>query len=136
MLARLNWRPQPSEIRYFANTLAVLGIVFAIILAITGKLITGLVVAGICVVLAGLCRLIPIAGRWIYVVWMLATFTLSLVVSPIAIALIYYLILTPMSLIARLSRKDDLHLKRQTGKPSYFEDADYDTSPDTFHRQF
>lgn len=136
MLARLNWHPTPSELRYFANTLALLGIFFAIIFALTDKLLTGLVVAGICVVLAALIRIIPVAGRLIYVVWMIATFTLSLVVSPMAIALIYYLILTPMSLIARLSRKDDLHLKRQTGKPSYFEDADYDTSPDTFHRQF
>ena len=136
MLARLNWRPQLPEIRYFANTLAVLGIVFAIILAMTGKLIPGFTVAGACIALATVCRSVPTVGRWVYIVWMLVAFALSLIISPLVIAIIYFVFLTPISLFARLTGKDELRLKRQTGKSTNFEDADYSSSPDTFRRQF
>lgn len=136
MLARLNLHPTPSEVNYFANTLAVLGIVFAVILAITGRLMSGLAVAGVCIALAVICRFIPIVGRWIYVVWMLVTFALTLIVSPIAIAFIYYVILTPISLFARLSQKDELRLRNKIDKTTCFDKADYDTSPDSFRRQF
>ena len=136
MLARLNWRPSPGEIRYFANTLAVLAFVFAIILAVSGKQTPALTVGGVGISLALFCRFVPSVGRWIYVFWMAVTYVLSLVISPIVIAIIYYIVLTPMSFFARLTGKDELKLKRKADQSNHFIDADYDTSPDSFRRQF
>ena len=136
MLARLNWRPSPGEIRYFANTLAVLAIVFAVILAVTGKLIPALAIVTSGIGLAVICRYVQSVGRWTYVIWMAVTYVLSLTISPIAIAFIYYIVLSPMAFFARLTGKDDLNLKRKAGQSTYFADADNDASPQSFRRQF
>lgn len=136
MLARLNWRPSAGEIRYFANTLAVLAAIFAIVLTATGKSYPALLIAAAGIGLAVLCRSVPSVGRWTYVVWMAVTYILSLVISPIVIAVIYYLALTPMAFFARITAKDELNLKRKVNHSTYFAGAEYDTSPDSFRRQF
>lgn len=136
MLARLNWHPSSGEIRYFANTLAVLAIVLAVILAVSGKLTSALATAVAGTGLFLLCRFIPSFGRWIYVLWMSVTYVLSLIISPIAIAIIYYIVLTPMAFFARITGKDELNHKRKANQSTHFTDADYDASPDAFRRQF
>ncbi len=129
MLARLNWRPLSGEIRYFANTLAVFAIIFAIILAVSGKLTPALAIAGGGIGLAVLCRFVQPVGRWTYVIWMAVTYVLSLIISPIAIAMIYYIVLTPIAFFARITGKDELNLRRKADQSTHFIDADYDTSP-------
>lgn len=136
MLARLNWRPSVGEIRYFATTLVVLAVVFAIILTVAGKLFSALLIGASGIGLAALCRLVPSIGRWIYVIWMAVTYVLSLIISPVVIAIIYYIVLTPMAFFARIAGKDELNLKRKASQSTYFADGDYDTSPDSFRRQF
>ena len=136
MLAKINWRPGHAEIKYFANTLIVLAIVFAGILLLMGKAKPALFVGVGGLVLAIACRIAPLVGRWTYLLWTAVSFALSMLVSPIVIGIIFYLVLTPIALIARISGKDELRLKRQREGASYFESAEYDTSPDAFKRQY
>ncbi|MGB5106567.1 MAG: SxtJ family membrane protein [Candidatus Zixiibacteriota bacterium] len=136
MLAKTNWRPGKAEIRYFANTLAVLAIILGVVLAFMGKANSGLLVGIAGLILAVACRLIPIFGRWIFIIWTAVTFILSFVFSPIVIAIIYYVVLTPIAFFARLFGKDELRRKRRSDAVSYFEKAEYDTSPESFRRQF
>ncbi len=136
MLARINWQPSRHELRYFANTLIIASVVACIILVIWGNTAFGMVV-GVTGSLLGLaCHSVAIIGRWVYLVWMGLTFVLSLIVSPIAIGIIYYFVLTPMALLARLFGKDELRRKRHKEGPSCFSNADNDTSPESFRRQF
>lgn len=136
MLAKINWRPSLSELRYFTNTLAVAAIVLGALLALWGKVNAALIIGGSLLVLATLCRFIPALGRWVYLLWMAVTFVLSLIVSPIVIGLVYYLVLTPFALASRLTGKDELKRKRDPRAGTYFTKADYDTSPESFKRQF
>ena len=136
MLAKINWRPGHAEIKYFANTLIVLAIVFAGILLLMGKAKPSLFIGVGGLVLAIACRTVPIVGRWTYLLWTAVSFALSILVSPIVIGIIFYLVLTPIALMARISGKDELRLKRRSESPSYFDSAEYDTSPDAFKRQF
>ncbi len=136
MLARLNWHPSSGEIRYFANTLAVLAIVSTVILAVTGKLIPALAIVTAGIGLAVICRYVQSVGRCTYVIWMAVTYVLSLIISPVAIAFIYYIVLTPMAFFARIAGKDELNLKRKAHQSTHFTDADYDASPESFRRQF
>lgn len=136
MLAKTNWRPGRKEIRYFANTLAFLGIVLALVFLIAGKQSPALVIAAAGLFLAAIARVVPVIGRWLYLAWTGATFVLSLIVSPIVIAIIYYIILAPIALLARLAGKDELRLKRCSNLPSYFDDAACNSSPESFRRQF
>ena len=109
MLAKINWRPGHAEIKYFANTLIVLAIVFAGILLLMGKAKPALFVGVGGLVLAIACRIAPLVGRWTYLLWTAVSFALSMLVSPIVIGVIFYLVLTPIALIARISGKDELH---------------------------
>ena len=136
MLAKINWRPGHAEIKYFANTLIVLAIVFAGILLLMGKAKPALFVGVGGLVLAIACRIAPLVGRWTYLLWTAVSFALSMLVSPIVIGIIFYLVLTPIALMARVSGKDELRLKRRSEGASYFQSAEYDTSPDAFKRQY
>lgn len=136
MLAKINWRPGRAEIKYFANTMIVLAIVFAGTLLLMGRTKPALFVGIGGLVLAIACSIIPLVGRWTYLVWTAVSFVLSMLVSPIVVGIIFFLILTPIAFIARISGKDELRLKRRRESASYFETAEYDTSPDAFKRQY
>jgi hypothetical protein len=136
MLAKINWQPSQAELRYFTNTLAIAAIVIGALLALWGKINTALILGGSLLALATLCRFIPPLGRWVYLAWMGLTFVISLIVSPIVIAIIFYVALTPISLLSRLFGKDELRRNRHSEKSTYFVQADNDSSPDSFRRQF
>ena len=53
-------------------------------------------------------------------IWMKFGEVLGLVISPIVMAVVYFIILTPISLIVRLSGKDLLGLKFNKSKSTYW----------------
>lgn len=136
MLARINWKPTPREINYFAYTLIAAGVVFGLIAYFATGLKTALVVLSIGAGLGMLSRLIAPIGKGAYILWMAVTFILSLIVSPIVTGIVYYLVLTPMAVFSRISGKDELRLRKPKGAASYFVDADIDSSSESFKRQY
>src|SRR5437660_7345511 len=62
----------------------------------------------------------PRALRLIYVGWMTAAFLLGFVVSNILLTLFFYIVVTPIGLVARLAGKDFLNRKLDAQTESYW----------------
>ncbi len=136
MLGKINWRPQKRDIRYFAVTLAIVAVLLGVVVLASSTLKAALVVAGCGVALALLCYFVIPLGKAIYLLWMAVSFVLNWIISPIVIAVIYYLVLTPIGLFYKITGRDELHLKRPDTADSYFNMIDEEITPDEFKRQF
>ena len=62
---------------------------------------------------------------------------LGKIVSPIVLGAIFFLLLTPVSLVTRLFGRDELRLKRKASQTSYWLDrAPPGPAPESFNNQF
>lgn len=136
MLAKTNWHPQPSDVRYFSITLAILAVLLAVVALAAGKTNTAWIIAVVGVALAISCFFVPRLGRWLYLLWMAITVAVAFVISPIVIAIIFYLVLTPIALFSRLIGKDELRVRKPRSENSHFSDVDHEITAESFRRQF
>lgn len=81
----------------------------------------------------GLIR--PSAVRFIYTGWMIAAFPIGWTISRLMLALMFYLVFTPVALVFRLMRRDALHLRRSSGA-SYWRAKPGAAQSDEYFRQF
>jgi len=79
------------------------------------------------ILLIGLAMLMGLAAlvqpgllRWPFVGWMKVAFPLNWIVSELMLALIFYVVLTPLALVFRLAGRDALDLKASPGRASYW----------------
>ena len=79
---------------------------------------TTLVVLALGVGLVGLAR--PSAVRFIYTGWMIVAFPIGWTVSRIALAIVFFVVVTPMALVFRAVRRDELRLRRDEAGASYW----------------
>jgi hypothetical protein len=73
---------------------------------------------GAVLVLAG--ALAPRTLRGVYVVWMAFALALGFVVSHVLLTLFFFLVITPVGLVARLLGKDFLRLRIKRGAATYW----------------
>ena len=80
----------------------------------------------------------PKSLRLVYLGWMSLALILGLVVSTILLTLFFYLVITPMGLIARLAGKDFLSLKLNPAKSSYWiqREQPAERNPSEYERQY
>jgi len=62
----------------------------------------------------------PRSLKWIYVAWMTLAMVLGAIVSTILLTLLFYLVVTPIGLVARLAGKDFLSRKLEPPAASYW----------------
>jgi len=136
MLGKINWKPKPKEIRYFAVTLAIVAVLLALVVLAGKTLHAATIVAGAGLLLAALCYFVVPFGKLVYFVWMAVSFALNMVISPIVIAIIFYLVLTPIGLFYKLTGRDELRLKPPKDSESYFESISEEITKEEFRRQF
>ena len=63
---------------------------------------------------------LPRSLKWVYVAWMTLAMVLGAIVSTILLVLLFYLVVTPIGLIARLAGKDFLSRKLDSKASSYW----------------
>jgi len=63
---------------------------------------------------------LPRSLKWLYVGWMSLAMVLGVIVSTILLTLLFFLVVTPIGLLARLVGKDFLHRKLQPHAVSYW----------------
>lgn len=68
------------------------------------------------------------AARAVFVFLSYITFPIGVVVSWIALALLYFLVVTPVGVVMRLAKRDPLCLTRSDTKPSYWRERETDGS--------
>jgi hypothetical protein len=73
---------------------------------------------------------LPSSLKWVYRRWMLAAFIMGWFVSRIILFLLYYMVITPIGLIAKLSGRDFLELKIDRQADSYWSVRDKKVSSD------
>lgn len=109
----------PRELRKFG---LVVGGIFSVLAAWWGWRgqpgYPWLLVPALALIVLGLVR--PGALKWVYVGWMALGLALGLVVSTVLLTLLFYLIVTPMGLLARLTGKDFLNQRRDPHAKTYW----------------
>lgn len=118
----VNWKPTRRQLRQFAALLIVFGGIAGFLLLhkdivsmAAARWIWG-AAAGIG--LAGLA--LPPLIRPVYVVMMAITLPIGLVVSTVLLAAVYYLVVTPIGLLARLLGYDAMRRKFDPAAESYW----------------
>jgi hypothetical protein len=80
---------------------------------------------------------VPSALKPLNFVWIRFGMVLGMVVSPLVLALVYYLAVTPTGLVMRLARRDLLRLQRERELKSYWIPRDPPgPAPDSIRNQF
>jgi hypothetical protein len=80
----------------------------------------------------------PRSLRLVYLGWMSLALILGLVVSTILLTIFFYLVITPMGLVARLVGKDFLSLKLNPAESSYWirREQKAERNPSEYERQY
>lgn len=113
-----NIKTRPKDLRSFGITIGI------ILLVIAGFLILNendsyQIFSYIAVSFIGLGLLVPIILKPIYIVWMVFAVILGWIMTKIILSLLFYVIITPIGVIMRISGKDFLKLK-VSNKVSYW----------------
>ncbi len=117
----LNWKPSDKDLRIFATAWLVFTVGFGVVFFLkggAGPLVKTLWIAG--PVGFGLGMLRPQSIRWLYLGLSIAAFPIGFVVGNLLLALVYYLLVTPVGLVFRLLRRDLLSRKPDPEAPSYW----------------
>ena len=141
-LVRLNWKPNKKELRSFGAVFfggfVLIGLVkyfWPFEYLFTQNKTVGLWFIGIAVVvgaigLTGTRLALPFYWTWLGIAWVMGN-----IMSRAIITAIYFLILTPMSLLNKIVGRDKLQLKkRQTD--SYWTDISLPKEIEKYERQF
>ena len=78
----------------------------------------------------------PLSVRWLYVVAMVLAFPIGWVISFIALAVMYYCLLTPVAFLFRIMGRDALRLRAKKDSTSYWVARGPEAKPDRYLRQY
>lgn len=139
---QLNWKPKPKELRSFGaifmGGFLLIGLVkyfwpFDWLFTKNETfgfwmIVIGLVVGGIG--LTGTRLALPFYWAWLGI-----AFVVGNIMSRVIIALIFYLVVTPLRIVSSLAGRDRLQLKK-VDKESYWQDISLPKEPEKYERQF
>ena len=143
-LVEIDWKPDRKKLVEFSRVLAIALVVLAAFIAYkthawqaadrAGALRPSLILAGVAVLLATLGVVAPRALRPVYLVWMGLSFPLGLVMTNLIVAIMFYVIFTPVGLVMRMGGRDPLQLKRVSTGTCWIEREPAPPSKRYFHQ--
>jgi hypothetical protein len=132
----INKNPSAKELIKFGATflggMAVIGLLYYFVLD-NQPLAKGLWIAGGVVFVLSF---IPPVARILYILWMGLGITMGLVTSPIILALVFLVLITPVGLIFKLIQRDTMKRKMDKGAATYWEEYKETEDPATYVKQF
>ena len=112
-------KPDKEELRKFAITISVaLGVLGGLILWRKGQ--TGIILLAIGAVIFLVGLVWPKSLTILYKAWMAIALVLGFIMSHIILALVYYIVLTPIGVFMRIRGKDPLSLRFDPKADSYW----------------
>ena len=137
----INWQPCTRELRAFGKAIAIGFPIIAVLLGASARLRTHawpawtLWLGAIGLVIGLACVLVPRAARPLYLVWMALGCCIGLVVSNAVLAAIYFLVVTPTSLVLRMLGRDPLRRTIERNQKTYWDDAEKAGDAERYFRQ-
>ena len=141
-LVRLNWKPNKKELRSFGaifmGGFALIGLVkyfwpFERIFTQNKTVALWFIGIGVVVGVIGLTGTkLALPPYW---VWLGIAYVMGNIMSRVIVAAIYFLVLTPMSLLNKLVGRDKLQLKRRQ-TDSYWQNISLPADAEKYERQF
>lgn len=80
--------------------------------------------------------LVPVVFRWIFVLWMVLAYPIGWVISQIALALMFYGIITPVALIFRMTGRDRLRRFKPANATTYWIKKEMPADVRRYFRQY
>jgi hypothetical protein len=128
----IDWNPNRKALSKFGRSMLIFGLVFALWFWFKKNPAAAWTFAGVGVFCFTTSLFAPPAARVVYVLWMGLAWLLGQLVTPLIMGALYYLVLTPIGMVLRLTGHDRLRLKKPVST-SYWTDFKSSTSYD---RQF
>lgn len=94
---------------------------------------TNLWIAGAVVLVLSL---IPPVGRLLYIAWMTLGLLIGLVTSPVVMFLVYCVVILPVGLVFKVTKRDTMKRALDPAAKSYWEDYPKTDDPTHYVRQF
>jgi hypothetical protein len=139
----VNWNPGRKERRQFATNLIVGFPCVAAVLLVALRWRGGVWYFGAPLALAAtgvglglILRVAPQIVRPFYVAWYAVACCIGWLIGNVALAAIYLLIVTPLGLIMRATRRSAIRKGFDRNAPSYWRDAETRDAPERYYRQF
>jgi hypothetical protein len=137
MLVQINWNPTRRQLRTFGLTLMIMFPLAGLLLGTYGEgfswLIFG-IFSTIGVLVEVSVLFVPPLAALFYQCWMGLALVLGYIVGPVVMAMVYYIIITPIGLALRLTGKDPLQRRRPEG--SCWVNMQHKTDIKSYGRQF
>lgn len=116
-----NREPSPRDLRVFGLLLiGFSGLVGGLIYWRLEAPRAAVGVAGALLLVAILYQALPPLRRFFYLGWMKVTYPIGWTVSHLALAAVFYLVITPIGLIMRLFGRDPMQRRRSPGATTYW----------------
>lgn len=121
-LVDINWNPSRKELRVFGSLLIFFGVVVSAILSQRlESTLPALLVVSVATFIGLIGLIAPTLVRPVYVVWMAFAFPIGWTVSHLMMAVVYYLVLTPIGIMMRLCGHDPMQRKLDRAGKSYWQ---------------
>ena len=133
----INWNPNRKELRWFGGLLIVFcGVIAWVVSRGRDDLTLPIAIAatGAIVGLTGLLR--PEIIRYVYVAWMVAVSPIAFVVSNLIVAVVFYLVVTPIGLAMKFARRDVLKLELRRDADSHWVEKKMPKDARRYFRQY
>lgn len=134
-LLRINRQPSRSQLLVFALACLVAGAVVAFTHATRGHASVAIVVSALAVLPPVLWFVSPVALRWLFLALSFATYPVGFVLSYVVLAIMYYLVFTPVGLVMRAFGRDPLARRFDRPATTYWEARSPRASPAEYLRQ-
>jgi hypothetical protein len=135
-IVNIEWRPRPTELRTFGLWMCALCAMAAAAcywIKDAPRLAIGVAAFG--TLTAILSVVLPRAALRVYWMWMGLALAVGYLMTPVLLALFYYGVVTPIGLLARITGRDRLHLRRRS-VATYWADAAPPQPRERYERQF
>ncbi len=121
MLLKVNTKPSARDLRWFGVTILIAFSLLAALLYWRGKVTTASWMWAISVPIGLLAIVLPPAARLFYIAWMSIAVVMGTVMSRLIMSLLYFLLITPVSLFFRLTGRDVLRVHKKDHNDSYWQ---------------
>ncbi len=133
----LNLNPSKRELRIFSlGALVFLAIVGWLVWRKSGSTTAAEILVAVGVVVAVLGLTVPRAVRPLFIALMVINYPIGWVVTHVVMALIFYLVVTPLAVIMKVAGRDPMERRFDQSAATYWKRRPTETDPGRYFRQF